>query len=373
MQPNVKLGRIAGVEVGLNWSWLVIFGLIVWSLADGVFPAANPHLGSGTYVAMALAGALFFFASLLLHELGHATRARREGMEIGGITLWVFGGVARFKGMFPSAEAEFRIAIAGPLVSLAIGLVLVGAAKLIRLPPAVDGVCTWLGSINLLLLGFNLIPALPLDGGRMLRSTLWYFSGDFARATRTAAAVGRVLANVVIAGGVALTVLTGTLGGLWLVLIGAFIRTAVEAEARLVTIRESLAGMHVSDAMARDLVTIPADMTVHEFMHSPLAARRFSTYPVVAGGSIVGLLSLRRAATVPPSEWRSVKVADRMIGLDAAPIFDDGDDLGDAAAKLAQSTLGRALVMHGRTVVGLLSITDIGRMLDTRRARLAGP
>src|SRR5512144_717310 len=152
VRASFRLGRLAGVEIGINWSWLVVFGLIVWSLAAAVFPAEHPDLSGVAYAAMAVVAALLFFASLLLHELGHAVQARREGMEIEGITLWLFGGVARFAGMFPSAGAEFRIAIAGPLVSLAIGLGLVAAAARLQLPAEVDGVVAWLGRINLVLL-----------------------------------------------------------------------------------------------------------------------------------------------------------------------------------------------------------------------------
>ncbi len=153
---------------------------------------------------MALAAALLFFLSLLLHELGHALEARREGMEIDGITLWLFGGVARFKGMFPSAGAEFRIAIAGPLVSLTLGVLFAGAAGFLALPDAVDGVAAWLGYINLFLLAFNMLPALPLDGGRVLRSLLWQSHGDFGWATRVAASIGRGFGYLFIAGGFAL-------------------------------------------------------------------------------------------------------------------------------------------------------------------------
>ena len=168
MNDGFEVGRVAGIRIAIHWSWLVVFVLLTWTLSDSVFPGENPGLSDSAYLAMAVAAAVLFFTSLLLHELGHALQARREGVEIDGITLWLFGGVARFRGMFPSAGAEFRIAIAGPLVSLAIGVVFVLAAWLLRLPRAVDGVASWLGFINLFLLVFNLIPALPLDGGRVL-------------------------------------------------------------------------------------------------------------------------------------------------------------------------------------------------------------
>ena len=206
MTSSIELFRIAGIRVGINWSWLVVFALITWSLAAAVFPAENPGYSDSAYLVMAVAAAFLFFLSLLLHELGHALQARREGMEIDGITLWLFGGVARFKGMFPSAGAEFRIAIAGPLVSLALGVIFSGGARFLALPDAVDGVAAWLGYINLLLLAFNLLPALPLDGGRVLRSLLWAARGDFGWATRIAAAIGRGFGYLFIAGGFALVV-----------------------------------------------------------------------------------------------------------------------------------------------------------------------
>jgi Zn-dependent protease len=229
---SIPLGRVAGIRIGVNWSWLVVFALLVWTLAESVFPEQNPGFSDAAYGAMAVAAAFLFFASLLLHELGHALQARREGMEIDGITLWLFGGVASFRGMFPRAGAEFRIAIAGPLVSLALGLVFAALAWLVPLPEAVDGVAAWLGYTNLVLLVFNLIPALPLDGGRVLRSALWQARGDFGWATRVAAGIGRGLALLMIAGGLALLVFVGALGGAWLAFIGWFLLQAARAEAR---------------------------------------------------------------------------------------------------------------------------------------------
>ena len=152
MGTSLRLGRIAGIEIGVNWSWLVVFALLVWTLATGIFPSTNPGLGKGVHVAMAIVATVLFFCSLLLHELGHALRARREGMAIEGITLWLFGGVAKFKGMFPSAGAEFRIAIAGPLVSLALGVAFVLVALIPGIPQAVDGIASWLACVHRLVL-----------------------------------------------------------------------------------------------------------------------------------------------------------------------------------------------------------------------------
>ena len=239
MNDTFKLGRIAGIPIGLNWTWLLVFALFVWSLASEVFPSTNPGLATATYVEMGVAAVLLFFGSLLLHELGHALQARRDGVEIEGITLWLFGGVARFRGMFPSAGAEFRIAIAGPLVTAALAAVFVVLAALTHFEPAVDAVFAWLGYINLLLLGFNLLPALPLDGGRIFRSALWRIRGDFASATRIAAGLGRLIGGLMIVAGIITFFAQGTFGGLWLALIGWFVLGAAGNEARPLSLRRA--------------------------------------------------------------------------------------------------------------------------------------
>jgi Zn-dependent protease len=190
MGGNFRIGRFGGVEVRLHWSLLAVFALIVWSLTDGVFPSQNPGLSDGTYLAMAIAAALLFLASILLHELGHSWVARREGIAVDSITLWLFGGVSQFKGRFTSAGAEFRVAVTGPLISIALGVVFVSVA-LAGLPSAADGVAAWLGYINLTLAVFNLLPASPLDGGRVFHAVLWRASGDFAWATRVASEIGQ--------------------------------------------------------------------------------------------------------------------------------------------------------------------------------------
>jgi Zn-dependent protease len=232
VNPTFPLGRIAGIRIGVNWSWLVIFGLIAWSLESTVFPDQDPHLSRTTYILMGLAAAFLFIASLLLHELGHALVARREGIEIDGITLWLFGGVTRFKGTFRSPGSEFRIAIAGPLVSLALGGLSVGVALLVRTPVSVQGVAAWLGYSNLLLFVFNMLPAAPLDGGRVLHALVWRTKHDYRRATRVATGSGRALGYLLIAGGVALLFTRDTSGGIWLAFVGWFLVQAATAESR---------------------------------------------------------------------------------------------------------------------------------------------
>jgi Zn-dependent protease/CBS domain-containing protein len=363
---NISLGRIGGVEVRINWSWAVILALIVWSLADGVFPSQNPGLSDGVHLAMAIVAALLFFASLLLHELGHAWEARREGMEIDGITLWLFGGVSQFKTRFPSAGAEFRIAIAGPLVSLVLGVAFVLIA-LAGLPSAVDGVAAWLGYINLTLLVFNLIPALPLDGGRVLRAALWRIRGDLGWATHIATEVGRGFGYLFIALGIAMFIFQGSFSGAWLAFIGWFLLQAATAEARYIATEAALDGLRVRDLMVRNPATIDGDLTVGQFMDDVARSRRFTTYPVVDAERPIGLLAFSSVAAVPRSEWETRRVRDAMIPLDRVQLLTEDETAVDALAALSSPTSNRGLVVQNGHLAGLLSITDPTRALEVRR------
>lgn len=364
MNPSFEVGRIAGIRIGINWSWLVVFALIVWSLATAIFPDQNPGLSDGTYTAMALVAAVLFFASLTAHELGHAVQARRDGMEIEGITLWLFGGVARFKGMFPSAGAEFRIAVAGPAVSLVIGLAFLLASRLSGLPESVDGVLFWLGTINLVLLVFNLLPALPLDGGRVLRSVIWWLRGDFASATRISASIGRGFGFAFIAGGIGLTIFANAVSGLWLAFIGWFLLTAASSEARFLAVRDALGGLRVRDLMVREPATVPAELSLGAFMDDVVWARRYTTYPVVEDGRAIGLLPFRCVAEVPRREWDDRSVRECMVPSDEVTFLDEDEPLVDALAELSEG-IGRGLVVDaGGRLIGLLSITDLARALE---------
>ncbi len=367
MNPTLTLGRIAGVRIGINWSWLIVFALIVWTLGASVFPAQDPHLSSGTYAAMAVAASFLFFTSLLLHELGHALQARREGVEIEGITLWLFGGVASFKGMFPSAGAELRIALAGPAVSAALGVIFVGIAAALNRPLAVDGVAAWLGYINLLLLAFNMLPALPLDGGRVFRALLWRWKGDVARATRIAATVGRGFAYAMIGLGL-LALVGGSWSGAWLAFLGWFLLQASRLEARSVMLRDALGGLHVRDLMVRTPVVVTADSTLAEFMDDVAFRHRFTTYPVLEDGRVIGLLPFARVARVPRSAWAQTHVRDCILPPANIPVVREDENLFDALDQMNAGGINRALVMDDGTLDGLLSITDVVRLVSWKTA-----
>jgi Zn-dependent protease len=372
MSSSFRLGRIAGVEIGANWTWLLVVALILWTLAGGVFPAANPGLSDGVYLAMAAVAALAFFASLTFHELGHALQARREGITIDGITLWVFGGVARLRGDLPSAGAELRVALAGPAVSLVLGMVLLGAALALPLGAAADGVIFWLGQINLYLLMFNLLPALPLDGGRVLRALLWGRSGDFLAATQTAAALGRGFGQALIAMGLLLVFLVGAFGGLWLAFIGWFLLGAADTELRAASTRHALAGLTVTDVLVRDPVSVESNASVADFMEDVFFPTRHTAFPVLRNGEPVGLVTFRRALQVPRDAWRATTVEEIMTPAAEVRLPAEAP-LSQALTQLTEREPRRALVYRDGELAGLLSLTDVTRVLEARAGPGAGP
>jgi Zn-dependent protease/CBS domain-containing protein len=372
MNGNLSIGRYGGVEVRLNWSLLAVVALIVWSLTDGVFPSQNPGLSHNTYLGMAVVASLLFLASIVLHELGHSWVALREGIEVDSITLWLFGGVSQLKGRFTSPGAEFRVAVSGPLVSIVLGVLFVLIA-LAGAPSAVDGVAAWLGYINLILAAFNLLPASPLDGGRVLHSILWRAKGDFAWATRVASEIGQGFGYLFIALGLAMFIFQGSFSGAWLAFIGWFLLQGARAEARYVATEQALGGLRVRDLMVRHPATVDADSTIGRFMDDVAWSHRFTTYPVLDGGKPVGLLAFASVAAVPRSDWDTRRVRDTMVPLDDVPLLTEDELAVDALQELSAPTGNRALVVDDGHLAGLLSITDIARALEVGRAPAQAP
>lgn len=364
---TITLGRVAGIEIGINWTWLGIFALIVWSLAGVEFPADAPGRAWPTYALMGIVATAAFFASLILHELGHAIQARREGVRTEGITLWLFGGVAKMAGEFPSAGAELRIALAGPLVTLAIGSVALLATAAWPQPGAVRSVLAWLGYINVALLVFNLVPALPLDGGRVLRALLWARTRDLTVATHRAARIGSVLATVLIALGI-LETLQGAFGGLWMALIGWFVLEAGRAEEHHVVTRDLLGQASVGLLMTRDPVTVEPSESLAQVAAEVRGTARHTAYPVVRAERVVGLLPLHVLAATPYGEWDARTVEECMIPAEAVPHLTPGTLASDAVEALAGASSGRGVVIDDRgRLVGILSLTDIARALAAGR------
>ncbi len=265
MTPTFRLGRVRGIELAANWSVVVIAGLLTWGLAVNVLPAADPGRPAAAYWIVALVAAVCFFAALLAHELSHSLMARRHGVEVRQITLWLLGGVSQLEGPSPNARAELQIAVVGPLTSLALGVAAGSLALVTGLDPGLDllsGALWWLALINLVLGVFNLVPAFPLDGGRVLRAVLWSRWDDEDRATAAAARAGRGFGLTLVAGGLALLVFGQPLDGIWFALIGWFLVTASASEAEATGHRHALRGATVETVMTSHPVVVAASVPV---------------------------------------------------------------------------------------------------------------
>jgi Zn-dependent protease len=372
MDASLRLGRFAGIEIGLHWSLAIVFVLIVWTLAGQIFPEMVPDQPQSAYWLVSLLAALLFYISLLAHEMGHALVARRLGVSVEGITLWIFGGVARLSGDAATAGAEAKIAIAGPLVSLALAVAF-GAATLgldaAGGPPLVEAGCFWLGLSNTTLLLFNLVPAFPLDGGRILRAWLWRRRGDRYRATATAAFWGRVCSFLMIGLGLLAFFLERDLGGVWLIFLGLFLLSAARNQEAQVLAQGALAGLRVSDVMSRDPMVAPGWITVEEFMRTYLPIQRAAAYPLKTfDGALDGLVTLTRLAEVPHEHRRSTRVRDVGVGLDVIPTATPGEPVAAILNRFASGE-GHVLVLDAGRLVGLVTPADITRVLGEAAMR----
>ena len=365
MRATFVLGRIAGVRIGVHWSVLLIFGLIAFFLAQGRLPEAHPDQAVALYWVTGFLTAVVFFGSLLAHELAHAVVARRNGVDVDDIVLWLLGGAARLKAEASSPAVELRIAGIGPLVSFVLGGVFALGGWLLSLASApgllVEAV-VWLAAINVLLAVFNAVPAAPLDGGRLLRAFLWWRTGDRLKATAGATTAGRAFGWLLVLLGLVLFLGGGSLGGLWLSLVGWFLIAAATTEGRQAQLRGVLTGVPVRDAMTPEPVTATAGLAVADFLSGPAYRYRHSAFPVVSDEDVpVGLLTLEGARRVPWDRAEEVTVGEVMVPLSQATVAGPQDPLADLLPRMESGAENRALVVDGGRVVGILSLSDITR------------
>jgi Zn-dependent protease len=370
MHETIRFGRIAGISVGINWSVVVIAALVTWGLASQTLPELSPGHPTAAYWAVAAGASVLFFTSLLAHEMGHSLVARRHGVEVEAITLWMLGGVAKLRGGASSAADELKITAVGPAVSVAIAVVS-GALALglgaVGTPELLVTGLAWLAGINLLLAVFNLVPAFPLDGGRILRAVLWSAWSDQLRATRAAAAVGRTFGYGFVALGLLAAAGGAGVSGVWLAFIGLFLTFASTAEAAQTEQETLLRGLLVRDVMTPDPVTAPAGITVDELIDRYVLRAHVSAFPVVDDDRrLQGLVTLDRVRSLDASRRSTATV-----GLVASPLAQvavaSPDEPANALiSRLALSPDRRALVVDRGRLVGIVSSTDITRALEVR-------
>ncbi len=370
MNENISLGRIAGIHVGFNWSLLVVVALIAWSLATGFFPVEVPGRAAGWYWLAGAVAAVVFLASLLAHELAHSVVAQRSGVRVDGITLWLFGGVSRLSGEVSSARTEALITAVGPLTSFVLGAVflLLGLGLSAGHAPGLLSVTlNWLGTINLLLAAFNLIPAAPLDGGRILRALVWARTGDRFRATRVASRAGLVFGIILIAYGLFTFATTGNvIGGVWAVFLGWFLLSAARAEETGGLIRQALVGVTVGDVMTPRPIQVPDDLSVEDLLHRFILGYRHSTFPTQGGdGRLTGLVTIAAVKKVSAEARPDTRVHEIACPPDQVPSAAPGEPLTTLLERLGGGCgEGRALVLQDGQLVGLVSPSDISRALQ---------
>ena len=369
---GIPAGRILGVDITLDLSWFVILALLLGTFSAASFPALLPGRGVATYFTMGAVGTVLFFASLLIHELAHAVEARRRGIEVEGITLFVFGGMARTRTDPRTPMDEFVIAGVGPLASAILAAILVG----LSVPAVTAGwesggvVLRYLGFLNLALAVFNLLPGFPLDGGRLLRALIWGMTGSLRKGTRVATLAGRGLGFLLIAlGGLSMLAGQGLIGGLWTVFIGWFLVQAAASSYDQVLLMEVLRGVRASEGMTRHPETVPSDLPVDRLVNDHFLRRPFSSFPVADNGVLVGLVTLSQVKALPRNQWEGKRVGEIMSLLEETTVVDPDEPMLAVLERMGEGRSRTALVARDRVLLGIISARDLTRWLD--RAGLA--
>ena len=362
------LVRIFGIPIRVSPSWLLLFGLIVFSLSskDGWFHqwGGIGPLSEGAFWALGVVGALGLFASLLAHELCHSVVARYTGMPVSGITLFVFGGVSELGDEPPTAVAEFFMAVVGPLSSVIISVACLGMVvagkKVFHWPETVNALFGYLALINFVLAVFNSIPAFPLDGGRILRSVMWGATGDLRGATQVAARIGSGLAIAMIAGGALILLAGGLIGGMWLIFIGFFLRQAAAGSLQHVIVRQGLAGETVGSVMGPPPVTVTPDVTLGRFVREYALPYRRPVFPVVdESGRLVGAVRSRDPARVDRLAWGDSTVADVVRGVTEDQVIGPHAQALEALSRLQGEEERLLMVVEDGRLVGVLGLRDL--------------
>ena len=363
---GLHLFRLFGFSVEVDASWLIIAVLVTWSLAAGLFPALYPDLAAATYWWMGIVGAIGLFASIVVHEFSHSLVARRYGLEMRGIRLFVFGGVAQMDEEPENATAELMMAIAGPIASVAIsvaafGLYLLGGQLGWVVP--VMAVLLYLAWINGILAAFNMIPAFPLDGGRVLRSILWKLKGNLQWATRIATYAGSAFAVLLMILGILNLFQGHFIGGMWWILLGLFLRTASEGSYHQVLVRRVLGKEPVESVMRTEVHTVPPSISIEELVENHVYRHHFKMFPVTENGRILGCVTTQMIKDVPREQWSQHTVGELMEPCTGENSIPPQTDALKALKRMTQDGRSRLLVVEGDELRGVISLKDVSRLI----------
>ena len=359
---RIKLFKLLGFEVRIDLSWIIIATLVTWSLAAGLFPYLYPDLSRETYWLMGVVGALGLFVSIVAHEFCHSLVARSFGMPMKGITLFIFGGVAEMGDEPPTARAEFMMAIVGPLSSMAIGAVfylIYHFGKSAGWDTPINGVIYYIAYINIILAVFNLLPAFPLDGGRVLRSILWGVKDNLRWATRVSSAIGAAFGIGLIVLGVFQFISGNVIGGVWMFLIGLFLKSAAQMSYQQLLVRKALEGESVRRFMNANPVTVPDSITVERLVDDYIYKYHYKMFPVMSGDRLVGCITTRQVKDIPREAWSRETIREAASPCSAENTISPQTDAVKALAMMSQGGISRLMVVEDGRLVGLVTLKDL--------------
>ena len=369
MNRSFKLITLFGIPVEINYSWFIILGLVIFTLARGYFPVTNPDLPESAYWLMAAVAAVLLFASLLAHEFSHSLVAMRNDLPIHGITLFVFGGVAHMEKEPASPAVEFKMAAAGPGMSFFLAIVFFGLTEALYgfgLPAYVLSILNYLFVLNLAVGIFNLIPGFPLDGGRLLRAAIWHFTKNLKRATRIASFFGKAFAFILIAYGLLNLFVGALVTGIWFIFIGLFLQEAAETSYQQIVLKRALTGVKAGSIMTRSVVTVPAAITLDKLVDDYFFRYRYTSFPVVTDDVLQGLVTLHAVKEVSRDRWPLVTAGEIMAPLGEDLIISQELDVIDALAKMAGTGSSRLLVAADHKLIGILTQSDVTRLFELK-------
>lgn len=379
MGKGFHLGRILGVSIEIDWSWLLIFFLITWNLAFGVFPRFHPQWSLGLNLTIGILASFLFFSSVLAHELAHSVVAKARGIPVSKITLFLFGGVANIQKEPESAKTEFFMAIVGPLTSIILGLFFLNLGGIntlsgifgnfepsfSKLSP-ISTLLIWLGSINVLVALFNLIPGFPLDGGRILRAIIWAITKNFQKATFYASLAGQSIAwffiflGISMIFGLSVPIFgSGLLSGVWIAFIGFFLKNAASASYERVMVEDILKNTKASVIMRTNIASVPPGITVRSFVYDYILGTDHHAFAVIDNNKLIGIVCLDDARKISSDKWGEGKVRDIMTTFENLETIGPSQSAADALSKLTQRDVGQLPVLNKGEFLGMLDRRDI--------------
>jgi Zn-dependent protease/CBS domain-containing protein len=371
LRGGIPIGKAFGISLRLHYSWFFIFALVTWALAAAYFPSEYPSWSLSARIAAGLITSILFFASVLVHELMHSIVSQRQGVPVQSITLFFLGGVSQITSEPKQPGDEFRMAIVGPLSSLVIGGILLGVYYQWRTVDTfavqfVTGIAYWLGFINVFLGVFNLIPGFPLDGGRVLRSLIWWRSRNLTSATRIASNVGRAVGFVLIFIGIWFIFTGNWFDGIWLALIGWFLESAAVGSYQQLLMQEMLKGHVVSEVMSTDCAVVPPDMTIDHLVNGNILSSGRRCFPVGSGSEIMGLMTLHNVKEVPRDQWATETVKEAMTPFDKLKWVRPDEELSSVLRILTQDDINQVPVVQDNKIIGMVSRENLLNFVHVR-------